>query len=348
MDVSVMISTWNNAARLALTLDAISRCVVAGDLEWELVLVDNNCTDDTPEVAQQFKRKAPLVYVKEPRQGLSHARNAGLAAARGRLLVFTDDDVTPCEGWIATYVAAHRERPRGFYFGGPLGSEYETARPEEELLRFAGLSVTGIDWGPPARILTTRERLAPANWACPADVVRAAGGFDTRLGLDASLGRRRLGEAFDLMDRLRRRGMQPWYLPGAFVRHFVPARKCSLEHIADNFEAQAVYGILTGRIHPRLEREPRLRAFYHQDHVSRLPLRLSWVAGIAALRWIVARLGGQQGYDAYMTLRFCRGVIRGYRERRAATRGHRGAATAPPEAFGVPVVRASEPPVRAG
>lgn len=87
MKISVIICTWNNAKRLAITLQSFTTCSIPDDVTWEVVLVNNNCTDETDQVVGQFKGKLPLVYVREPQQSLSRARNAGLAVATGRLIV---------------------------------------------------------------------------------------------------------------------------------------------------------------------------------------------------------------------------------------------------------------------
>jgi glycosyltransferase involved in cell wall biosynthesis len=47
MDISIVIPTWNNCRRLAQTLSALCGCDVPPALEWELVVVNNQCTDDT-------------------------------------------------------------------------------------------------------------------------------------------------------------------------------------------------------------------------------------------------------------------------------------------------------------
>ena len=230
-NVSVMICTWNNSQRLAVTLGALSRCVIPDGLTWELIVVNNNCTDDTDWTVARFTSMLPIVYVHEPRQGLSNARNAGLGGAHGRLIIFTDDDVKPCPGWLAAYWAAYQAMPRGCYFGGPVESEFESGRPDEELLQIAMPSVKGMDWGPGPRRLIKGEDFAGANWACPTEAVAAAGGFDTSLGLDPSLSYMRGGEETDIMRRLRSAGVVPWYLPEARLSHFVPASKATVEHI---------------------------------------------------------------------------------------------------------------------
>jgi glycosyltransferase involved in cell wall biosynthesis len=93
--ISVIICCYNSAVRLPTTLRYLA-AQVAGELAWEVVVVDNNSADDTAAVArQQWQERgspAPLTVVAEPQPGLSMARKTGLAAARHELILFCDDD----------------------------------------------------------------------------------------------------------------------------------------------------------------------------------------------------------------------------------------------------------------
>jgi glycosyltransferase involved in cell wall biosynthesis len=62
-------------------------------VEWELLVVNNNCTDETDAVIERHRPHLPLTRLFEPKQGLSNARNSAIEHARGRFLVWTDDDV---------------------------------------------------------------------------------------------------------------------------------------------------------------------------------------------------------------------------------------------------------------
>jgi GT2 family glycosyltransferase len=115
MDVSVIICTWNNCERLAITLDVISHCIVPSDPTWELVFVNNNSVDETKNITTDYSSKLPLVYTEEPQQGLSRARNRGIKVATGNLIVFTDDDTKPCPEWIEVYWNAYMDKPSGFF-----------------------------------------------------------------------------------------------------------------------------------------------------------------------------------------------------------------------------------------
>src|SRR5262249_61120030 len=77
-------------------------------------------TDATPAVLARARSRLPLIALHEPRPGKNYAVNRALAAARGELLIFTDDDVEPDPRWVAEHVAAARRWPDHAIFGGPV------------------------------------------------------------------------------------------------------------------------------------------------------------------------------------------------------------------------------------
>ncbi|MGC2662269.1 MAG: glycosyltransferase [Bryobacteraceae bacterium] len=98
-DISVVVSTYNRSKTLAGTIRGL--LLQQGSATFELIVVDNNSTDDTAAVVDSFVKQSPLVrYVFEPKQGVSYGRNAGIDAAQSGLLLFTDDDVTPDPRWV--------------------------------------------------------------------------------------------------------------------------------------------------------------------------------------------------------------------------------------------------------
>jgi len=332
MDLSIVLCTWNNPRRLALTLEALARCTAPVGLRWELVLVNSGAAEDTAVAAQQAAQALPLVYRAAERTGLSHAKNIGVSAARGSLVVFMDDDITPSPGWILAYWESWRRRGAGHYFGGPIESEYDRY-PDGAVLRVAGHSITGVDWGAAPRRLGEHERFYPANWACPAAALRDVGGFDVQLGLDASLGRRRVGETFDVMDRLTSAGMIPWYVAEARVRHFVPAFKTTRRFLGENAEAIGVYSARAVRPHRFLLRRPALRALCerHGATVAGVPWPFYFTTARAGLRWMASsHQNDASAYEAYLCWRFCLGRIRGLLQLRREPMGTRAGGHASP------------------
>lgn len=306
MDLSIIISTWNNADRLAKTLANLTSCTIPGGLEWEIVLVKNNCTDHTTEVAERFAASLPLVIVDEPRQGLSRARNSGLRAATGQLALFTDDDVRPYEGWICTYWQNFKIMGPGYLFGGPVESEFEVPPRLGGYINYAPPSVKGFSLGETARELTEHESpFISANWGCSLDRIIKVGGFDETMGLNAVSNRITVGEESDLMKRLHDEGLRPWYLPDAGVFHFVPKEKAKKKHIVRRWRA-SMYG--WGR--------------FGEDHdMERVP---DWMYKVLVRQWLtwLKHIRREDAVDKYMEMVAMYGRIHGVRDRVKARNRH--------------------------
>ena len=117
--VSIVLSTYNRAALLGPAIDRLSDQAL-GTPPCELVIVDNNSTDETRAVVEHRMARSPipLQYVFEPRQGLSYARNAGIAAARADLVAFTDDDVRVAPDWVTVIKMTFDAHPDVDCLGG--------------------------------------------------------------------------------------------------------------------------------------------------------------------------------------------------------------------------------------
>src|SRR5262249_35853856 len=129
MKVSVAICTWNRASLLDRTLAAMRRLHIPADVQWELLIVNNNCTDDTDDVVSRHLRNLPIRLVHEQRQGVSNARNQAGAAAEGDLILWTDDDVLVDPDWFLQYLLAASKYPEATYFGGTIEPWFASAPP---------------------------------------------------------------------------------------------------------------------------------------------------------------------------------------------------------------------------
>jgi glycosyltransferase involved in cell wall biosynthesis len=100
--ISVVLSTFNRAHLLGPAIARLKQQAPSAP-PYELIVVDNASTDGTAEIVTQHAAgdsSRPVRYIYEPRQGLSYARNAGIAAASAPIVAFTDDDVRVSEGWV--------------------------------------------------------------------------------------------------------------------------------------------------------------------------------------------------------------------------------------------------------
>jgi glycosyltransferase involved in cell wall biosynthesis len=117
--VSVVVSTFNRAASLGTAIDALVRQQVPPDLDFEIIIVDNNSSDETRAVVDTFAATDSRVrYVLEMQQGVSHGRNAGIRAARAPIVAFTDDDNTVAADWVAQITSTLDNHPDAAGVGG--------------------------------------------------------------------------------------------------------------------------------------------------------------------------------------------------------------------------------------
>lgn len=271
--VSVVVSTRNRAAMLVDCL----RTIMAdrSPVPRELIVVDNASTDDTPEVvraAGELRGDVPVRYLVEARLGLSHARNTGTDAARGQLILFTDDDILVEDGWAAAFARAFDDERVGGAGGRVLPSwPHEPPTwlrgPHAELL-------TLIDQGAEPRVLIPPDHPMGGNMAVRGDIARRlAPAFDTTLGHQGGLRvaqeevafMRRVGATHDIA-----------YVPDAIVRHRVLPERIDLTYLRNAFFQ---LGVGLGRME-RLENAnllslPRraIRATRSATTVSRIRVR---------------------------------------------------------------------------
>jgi len=130
MNISVILCTFNRASSLSNALDSVAKQTLPESIEWEVIVVDNNSTDQTLELTQKYCRKYPgrFRYLFEPQQGLSRARNAGIRQARAEIVAFLDDDVTVGPTWLQNLTASlHDGEWAGA--GGPIRPPQEFQAP---------------------------------------------------------------------------------------------------------------------------------------------------------------------------------------------------------------------------
>lgn len=132
IDFSVAIRLYNGASVLPQLLDALNTQIISEGLNWEVIIVDNNSTDETADVVSRYQQGwtvCPLRYVLETRQGASFARHCAILEARGAWIGFLDDDNIPDPHWVQAAYAFGTAHPRAAAFGSQIHPRYETTPP---------------------------------------------------------------------------------------------------------------------------------------------------------------------------------------------------------------------------
>jgi glycosyltransferase involved in cell wall biosynthesis len=267
--VSVILPTFRRPKLLQAALESLARSENSVREHYEVIIVDNNSGDSTPDVVARMAPTFPfpLRYVLEQVQGVSVARNRGASEANGALLVFMDEDQQIDPGYLARVPETATETGADC-FGGWLG--YVDIEKFPAWLWTVVGRVGQRDYGPHGRPLKTNERLAGGNMIFPRAVFERYGGFRTDVGPNGK--NTTYGEDIDIQDRIQAAGGKLFYDPALRQNHYLePERMKRSYYLNRAFQA--------GRGEFRLQRPGFARA----RSVFGIPLFLLRRTGVGML-----------------------------------------------------------------
>jgi len=255
VEATVLICTYNRAEYLAHTLDSLARMSANPGFSWNVLVVDNNSSDDTRHVvlSRAGAFPVPLHYLFEGRQGKSSALNTGMSAAQARIIVFTDDDVDVGPEWIQASVRPLLERQDIDYTGGPVRPIWGGPRPDwlDETGNLGG-PIAVMDHG--SRVFVFEDaRKTPlgVNMAVRRSLIERIGGFRPDLGRH---GKALLGqEQAEFFYRSRQAGARGLYVPEMVLNHVVPASRLTRTYFRKWWYWKGVSHARVHGIHGRTE-----------------------------------------------------------------------------------------------
>ena len=219
MDATVIVCSYNRAESLRDTLAALLAQSTAPARAWEVIVVDNNSPDHTRDVVEQVQRGWPLLrYEFEGAQGLSHARNHGIACARGEVILFTDDDVLPEPDWLETTLEG-MARHGALACGGYIAPIWEAPPPAWLTERFYGFLAVRTGRSDEHPITDPSDAPFGANMALCKKVFDRVGLFDTERGRKGKV--LASGEDGEMFERVLAAGMKVVFLGASRVHHKV-------------------------------------------------------------------------------------------------------------------------------
>ena len=303
--VSVVVTTCCNP----LALERCLRSILATDYDdFEVIVVENRpgSSETRQMLADRLKDELRVVYVEEPRPGLAHARNAGLALAGGDVVAFTDDDVVVDPAWLRRCEEAFERSDDVACVTGliaPLELEDDSQLLLEQFAGF-GKGFHRETYRLP-QALDTHPLLpytagvvgSGANTVLRADAARRLQGFDTTLGAGTPAAG---GEDLDLYIRLLEAGYAVAYEPSAIVWHEHPYGRSRLRRQVYSYGvglgAMLTKQLVAGPERLRLVRAVPAGVRYARDPNSRknaakapgFPRRLGWLERLGMLMGPVA------------------------------------------------------------
>jgi glycosyltransferase involved in cell wall biosynthesis len=255
LDLSVVICTYNGGNKLPTVLEKLRSQREVDNINWEIIVVDNNSNDRTQTVIKEYQKlwttNVPLNYYFEPRQGLAFARRLGVKQARGELIGLLDDDNWPTENWVTSVCHFAALYPQGGAYGSKLLGAYETKPPEnfDQIACFLGI----IDRSDqPFRYDLLKRWLFPAGAGL---VVRKQAWLESvpetflLTGVSGnSLARK--GEDIETLSYLRLYHWQIWHNPEAIIYHHIPQYRLKKSYLLELFRGVGLSRFAT----PKLQR----------------------------------------------------------------------------------------------
>lgn len=227
--ISIIVCTYNRDKYIHQCLSNLANNTTS--YSWEIILVNNNSTDNTHTECERFAKENPNVnfhYFIETTAGLSYARNRGMREAHGDWFVFLDDDSMVGCDYVEQLGQLLDRFPDAGAFGGAIIPFFEDKTPAW-LSKWSMGFVSAIDMGNNVVEFANGKYPIGANMGISRKVIDEIGDFNTSLGRtkDLLLG----GEEKDIFARIRSAKYPIYYFPNIMVKHCIPPRRTTYEFI---------------------------------------------------------------------------------------------------------------------
>ncbi len=332
IEATIIVPTRNRAPSLARALASFAGQDFPAE-RYEILVVDNGSTDETPDVAKAAAVKHPrhgIRYLHEPVPGLLSGRHRGALEARGKILCFVDDDIEAAPCWLASIVAAFAD-PGVHLVGGPCMPAFEVAPPPwteaywvrtGQRIECSALSL--IYMGDETRRVDP-DYIWGLNYAIRKATLYAAGGFHPDC-IPKEIQRFQGDGESGLSLKLKQMGYHAVYVPDARVIHHIPRQRLTVAYFEQRwfyqgvcesytqirrnrslaecrfrpyprlFDAQAdgsTYGQYREVIDQRLNEAHRAGFDFHQQAVAADPALLAWVLRRDYFDWRLPAVAGE-------------------------------------------------------
>jgi glycosyltransferase involved in cell wall biosynthesis len=255
IDFTVAIPTYNGAKRLPELLERLRNQVNAENLNWEIIIVDNNSTDNTAEVVKSYQESwqisCSLRYFLETKQGSAHARKLAVAQANGKFIGFLDDDNYPELNWVANAYSFGEKYPQAGAFASQIHPNWEVSPPEnfQRIAPFLAITERGnlpLLYNPNANLLPPSAGLVIRHQAW-LDAVP-----ETQILIGRVGGNLLAGEDLEMIAHIQKAGWEIWYNPEMEVYHQIPQWRLQRDYLIPFFRGIGLSRYVTrmGKIKP--------------------------------------------------------------------------------------------------
>lgn len=236
--LTVVICTYNRAKYLELALRSLVDQTVSSDF-FDVLIVDNNSSDNTEEIFKKYESRLSLFYVLEKNQGLSYARNTGIKETSTQYIAFLDDDAQADKNWVK-FVLDTINNVNPIIFGGPIYPYYESEKPDWFLDKYEIRKISEK-----AVFINKDGYLSGSNMIFKMEAFSKIGLFDVERGMKGN--KVSVGEETKLQIIAKEKNIEIYYNPDIFVEHLVPQYKMKLTYFIKraciaSYEQRFIFG----------------------------------------------------------------------------------------------------------
>ncbi|MCG5059357.1 MAG: hormogonium polysaccharide biosynthesis glycosyltransferase HpsE [Limnoraphis sp. WC205] len=234
LDFTIAIPTYNGAKRLPQVLDKLRSQTDVEQISWEVIVVDNNSTDNTAEIVQQYQQNwllnVPLRYCFEPQQGAAFARKRGIQESVAPLTGFLDDDNIPALNWVAAACKFAHEHPKAGAYGSQIHGDFEVEPPAnfERIKAFLAITERGSEplfYNPKVKLLPPSAGLVVRREVWLSSVP------DQCILSGRVPGSMLTGEDLEVLSYIQQSGWEIWYNPQMQINHQIPRHRLEREYL---------------------------------------------------------------------------------------------------------------------
>lgn len=234
LDFTVVIPTYNSERRLPELLERLKNQIDTDNINWEIIVIDNNSSDNTTQVIKSYQENwtspYPLKYFFEPKQGAAYARKKGVTEAQGQLIGFLDDDNYPIANWVAVAYNFAQKYPQAGAYGSQIHPDWEVEPPEDfhKIAPFLAI----IERGNLPLLYEPQKKLLPPSAGL---VVRRQVWLenvpDQMILTGRITGNMLTGEDLEMLSYIQKAGWEIWYNPEMEIYHKIPKNRLQKEYL---------------------------------------------------------------------------------------------------------------------
>jgi glycosyltransferase involved in cell wall biosynthesis len=277
LDFTVAIPTYNGESRLPELLERLQNQLHTENLSWEIIVIDNNSTDNTAKIIETYQKNWPcpyaLKYYFEAKQGAAYARKKAVTEAKGRLIGFLDDDNYPVSNWVFAAYNFGEKYPKAGAYGSQIHPDWEVEPPEnfQRIAPFLAITERGnlpLLYEPSKKLLPPSAGLVVRKEAWLESVP------DKCILTGRVQGNMLTSEDLEMLSYIQKSGWEIWYNPEMEISHKIPSSRLQKDYLIPFFRGIGLSRYVTRMVNIKQVYRPIALLPYMINDLRKIALHL--------------------------------------------------------------------------